>query len=143
MEKFTKKITLWKKDWITYWIDAPKRDCGWYWGAWYVETDHSHQHFNNIGMQLLVWRNNDEEMLDEFSPKLVNKNDRRDLIAIFKHIYHLRERAEFLKNWWHVNNLSIELLDIIWWENERKLEIEKINNELLPKLFYMIEKYAD
>lgn len=128
-------LYLWKKDRDHYYLQAPTRDCWRYWGCNYIITRHSHNHFAGIGLKLLQGFNDDNAMLDKFNPTLSDSKARRDLIAILKHVQHLKDRAEFLKLWWHINKISVELLSMY---PEREKEIENINTVLLPKLLNTI-----
>ena len=69
---------------------------------------------------------------------LKKKETRWELIAIFKSIYHAKERAEFLKNAWNIWYKK-ELLSLYGTQEERDVEIKKINEYILPSLFNEVQ----
>ena len=95
-------------DGVNYWLEAPKWDCGWYWGFGYVETYtnnnnpskardiNSHSHISSfVGCE--INGNYIHNLYD--TPELTNttfdKNEGWQLSELFKQFYLLSEMAEF------------------------------------------------
>lgn len=147
---FGKDIFLLGKDseGTKYWLEAPKWDCGWYWGFGYVETytnnNHpskakdvsSHQHIDSsfigeIGIEYI------HNIFD--CPLLVETtfttNEGWILTELFKSFYLLKETAEFYGHGGThttTNPLAKELTN--------KEEVKKINEVLIPLVMAEILK---
>lgn len=105
-------------DGTKYWLEAPKWDCGWYWGFGYVETYTnnsnpsiaiditSHQHIDSSFMGEIEFYNHDKNVWDKTDyisnifncPKLTSttftEKEGWTLSELFKTFYNLKEAAE-------------------------------------------------
>ncbi len=135
---FNKDVYLLGKDehGVRYWLEAPKWDCGWYWGFGYIETyTHKSPH--------LARDINSHEHATDFFPnwfggagKLVETTfgDTHgwELSELFKQFYFLRDCADNFKR----GKCHVACSKIDTWE---KPEIVKEVNELiLPKVMKRI-----
>lgn len=129
-------------DGIKYWLEAPKWDCGWYWGFGYVETYtnnnnpsiskdiNSHQHIDSSFMGKIGEKN--EYIHNIYDCPLLatttfTKAEGWILSELFKSFYQLKETAEFYgRGGTHVttNPLAEQLINV----NETK----RINEVLIP-----------
>ena len=152
MEKKTSKAfgkTVWllgkDKDGISYWLEAPSWDCGWYWGFGYVETYtnnrnpeksrdiSSHQHFNNM---FLNGPKCSRDMFKEFFVETPLSDDEIwELVDYMQTFYTLKSAAELFRHGysWQTSRAKIEAL-----QNEKQERL--INNALIPEVFERIEK---
>ena len=88
-------------DGVTYWLEAPSWDCGWYWGFGYIETYtnntsphasrdiESHQHADNFYSE---WCN---KILKE---KTFSDDEKWALCELFENFYTLKNLAETQKH---------------------------------------------
>ena len=144
IEKFGKKYyQLGKKDGKEYFLEDSYWNCGWYWGLGYVETFNrlktdieSHQHFNDLflaGQQKENgnWIYHINEFFDE---SVLNDKESLELSDLFKSLYSLKEVAEVFTrgNSNYAASKEVNLKD-------EKLA-EKINYEIMPKLFKRIRE---
>lgn len=106
------------KDGIKYWLEAPKWDCGWYWGFGYIETYqqnwspekardiNSHSHFSGfVGQQekyysvkgCFVKADFIHNIYDNslFKSLTFTQTDGWKLSELFKQFYLLRDMADF------------------------------------------------
>lgn len=140
-------------DGIAYWLEAPRWDCGWYWGFGYVETykDNrrpdkakdidSHQHIDSSFMGSVdvydtdkqVWKKGEYIHNIYDSPKFVNttfsESEGWTLSELFATFYHFKKSAElFAKGGMHIttNPLASNL------KNETLSK--KINEKLIPAI---------
>lgn len=138
---------------IAYWLEAPKWDCGWYWGFGYVETYKnnrrpdkatdidSHQHIDSSFMGSVevydvgkgVWKKSEYVHNIYDSPNFVNttfsEKEGWTLSELFATFYHLKKSAElFGKGGMHISNnpLASSLTD--------ETLSKKINEELIPSV---------
>ena len=127
MEKKTSKAfgkTVWllgkDKDGISYWLEAPSWDCGWYWGFGYVETYtnnrnpeksrdiSSHQHFNNM---FLNGPKCSRDMFKEFFVETPLSDDEIwELVDYMQTFYTLKSAAELFRHGysWQTSRAKIE-----------------------------------
>lgn len=159
---FGKKIFLLGQDseGINYWLEAPKWDCGWYWGFGYIETYtnnkypsrakdiNSHQHFSGfVGQQETydyekkcfvkseyihnVYENK------KFAKTTFSENEGWQLSELFKQFYLLREMAEYCNKkpvaGCNITTvLTVDQGDLTeWGEKINKVMIPKITNEII------------
>lgn len=133
-----------------YWLEAPKWDCGWYWGFGYVETYtnnkrpdiskdiNSHQHIGSSFMGAVDYYDTEKQCFrkGEYihniydSPALVNKtftqNEGWELSELFNQFYFLRSAAEnFGRGKCHTANTKAPN-----WEDKELAK--KINEKLIP-----------
>lgn len=129
-----------------YWLAEPSWDCGWYWGAGYVETFErnkmpyeardvdSHQHFD--GLFLKKNRNGKIYMdawKDFFVESPLTNKEVWQLLEYMKSIYTLKETAELF----HRGGSNLSSSD----EELKSPESAKVLNEnVLPSLFKKVEK---
>ena len=138
-----KYYLLGKKDGKEYFLEDFYWNCNWYWGLGYVETFdslkidiESHQHFNNLflaGQQKEDgnWLYHINEFFDE---SVLDDKESWELSDLFKSLYSLKEVAEvFTRGSSHyATSKEVNLKD-------EKLA-EKINYEIMPKLFKRIRE---
>lgn len=111
---------------IKYWLEAPSFDCGWYWGAGYVETYRqnwqpskardiqSHEHannefklFNSSGSQ---YNSNDTDIFtgDFLLVKTFTEKEGWQLRELFAIFYHLKANAAFFgRGGMHITSTDI------------------------------------
>ena len=89
---------------------------------------------------LVAWNVKESDQNIVFADWLQDKETRRDLIAIFRSIYHYKNHAEFLKLWWNINTRSIDNLNLYKDEEKRNAEIKDINERVLPELFGQVQE---
>lgn len=148
IEKFGNEyFLLGKKDGKKYYLENFSWNCGWYWGLGYVETFNrlktdieSHQHFDGLflGNQQNEKGDRIYHINDFFDESVLNDKDAWELSDLFKSCYTLRETAEIFargkSNYSAVNDKANF--------KDEKL-VEKINNEIMPKLFERIRELLD
>lgn len=135
------------KDGVRYWLEEASWDCGWYWGFGYIETYtnnknpgqsrdiDSHQHFDGLFLK--------ENIFDSFKNFFVKTplNDKEiwELLGYMQEFYILRKYADFLHSG---NGITSRAKNTKEEENEKdnKTEYDRINKNLLPKLFEKIYK---
>lgn len=121
------------------WLEAPKWDCGWYWGFGYVEeyTSHKspskskdiicHTHIDS----LLKNKNLPFYELDKvFEQTTFNEKEKWKLAELFKQFYLLREMADFTHHERLSSHITISPVD----HGDLKEWNEKINKEMIPKI---------
>lgn len=133
-----------------YWLEAPKWDCGWYWGFGYVETYinnkrpdiskdiNSHQHIDSSFMGAVDYYDTEKQCFrkGEYihniydSPALVNKTftekEGWELSELFKQFYFLQSAAEnFGRGKCHTADTKAPN-----WEDKELAK--KINEKLIP-----------
>ena len=133
------------------WLEAPKWDCGWYWGFGYIETytnnKHpeksndisSHSHFNHC---IAGYKHKDGEYIHHphANPDLaittLTPRESWLLAEYMKTFYTLSESAEvFGRGGSHVCSESPAQKNII----KDDAICEKINKKMLPELFKLID----
>jgi hypothetical protein len=129
------------KDGTFYWLEAPKWDCGWYWGFGYVETYtnnksperskdiSSHQHIDSsfLGQVGGVYVHNLHDCPKLHQPTFTEKEG-WELSELFKQFYLLKEFAAFTGKelpGCHVTTSPVNHGDLKDWT-------AKINKELIP-----------
>jgi hypothetical protein len=140
------------QDGIFYWLEAPKWDCGWYWGFGYVETYQknrkpskakdidSHRHIDSsfLGVQEIydtekqVWKKGEYIHNIYDSPKFVNTTfDEKTgwiLSELFQRFYTLIKSAEmFGRGGCHTTTYESFSLKKEDWSKE-------INEKLIPEI---------
>lgn len=127
---------------INYWLEAPKWDCGWYWGFGYIETytiNNSPEHSKDISSHQHAGEDFHARWFSEWNgskPILVNRtfneNEGWEISELFKQFYFLRDAAEYFhRGKCNVANTTIEL-----WANEDL--VKEINEVRLPKVMNRI-----
>lgn len=140
------------EDGDNYWLQEPTWDCDWYWGLGYlaVFTNNCasapikardlqlHTHFDSIFLDRpedpSLPRDAYSRFIEFFSECVLTKNEVWTLLELMTSCYTLRKAADMF----HIGgahfttNPVAELKDIGMWE--------KINKELLPKIFLEITK---
>ena len=127
------------------WLEEATWDCGWYWGAGYVETYtnnkcpeksrdiSSHQHFGEL---FLKGPEMCKDMLDEFFNETpLNDSEKWKLLELMKTIYTLKEYSELV----YIGGSHITdnpLREVIKSEEE----YNRINKVVLPQLFKEVYK---
>jgi len=119
------------------WLEAPKWDCGWYWGFGYVEeyTTHdkpeisrditSHTHIDSL-------LNNKpfHELGTCFDKTTFSEKEKWDLAELFKQFYLLKEMAAFSHKklaGCHITTSPVNHGDLKEWNI-------KINKEMIPRI---------
>lgn len=128
-----------------YWLEEATWDCGWYWGAGYVETYtnnkrpdmskdiESHQHFDGL---FLKGPKMCKDMFDEFFNETpLNDSEKWKLLELMKTIYTLKEYSEVVCRGGS-NITSNPLKEVIKSEEE----YNRINKTVLPQLFEEVYK---
>lgn len=142
---FGKEVYLLGKDkeGVLYWLEQASWDCDWYWGFGYVENytnnkqphlsrdKNGHQHFDGLFLERNIY--------DSFKELLVEtpltNNEIWQLLELMKTFYTLRKTSEL----YHLGGSHIttnNIKDLL--KNEE--EENRINKELLPKLFEEVYK---
>lgn len=139
-------------DGIKYWLEAPKWNCGWYWGFGYVETYtinnspgdskdiKSHQHIDSsfLGKQVkydhekggFVLGEYVHNLYDAFHKTVFSKDEGWELSELFRQFYLLSKMAEFShkdKPGCHITTSPVDHGDLKDW-------YEKINKEMIPRI---------
>jgi hypothetical protein len=126
-----------------YWLEAPKWDCGWYWGFGYVETYtnnkspetsediSSHSHAKDfLSKYFMVW-NNSKPILTK---QVFNEKEGWELSELFEQFYFLKQAAEMFKD----GKANCATADVPLW---RKPElVTEINEKLIPQITSRILK---
>ena len=133
------------KEGTYYWLEEATWDCGWYWGAGYVETYtnnkypersrdiESHQHFDVL---FLKGPEMCKDMFDEFFNETpLNDGEKWKLLELMKTIYTLKEYSEVVYRGGS-NITSNSLMEAIKSEEE----YNRINKTVLPQLFEEVYK---
>jgi hypothetical protein len=158
-EAFNNVVYLLGKDenGIKYWLEMPTWDCGWHWGAGYVETYKqnwapskardidSHRHFKGFVIGQQQKYNFEKKVFEDdkythhlnevLTESVLSDKESWVLSELMNSIYTLKETAEFFgRGSSHIteNPLNKELKD-------PKLT-KRINEVLLPKLFKKVEE---
>lgn len=125
-----KRVYLIKESW----------DCGWYWGFGYIQTFskgdiYDHQHFDNLFLKKDIF----DSFKNYFETTPLTNDEIWQLLGYMKEFYAAKDYAELLKHGNYITSKAKCYLDD---ENleENKKEIERINKNILPKLFLKIEK---
>lgn len=130
-------------DGVKYWLEEASWDCGWYWGFGYVETYtnnnnpekardiNSHQHFDGLFLK----RNIFDSFKEILTTTPLTDKEIWQLLELMKTCYTLKNSAELYRHGGAYITTNI-LQDTL--KNEK--EENKINNEILPKLFDEIYK---
>lgn len=105
-------------------------DCGWYWGFGYLETLSSHTHFDSEILRNKENLNGYDMFKEYFAETCLTDYEIWELVDYMKTFYTLKETAEILK---HGCNYYTERAKINELQNTEMAE--KINKEMLPKLF--------
>lgn len=141
-EAFGKKVYLLgaDKEGTYYWLEEATWDCGWYWGAGYVETYtnnkrpdisrdiNSHQHFDGL---FLNGQKMCKDMFDDFFVETpLDDSEKWRLLELMKTIYNLKEYSDVI---YHGGSYitSNPLKELI----KNPEEYERINKVVLPQLF--------
>jgi len=134
------------EDGVRYWLEAPRWDCGWYWGFGYIETYtnnlhpdlardiDSHSHFDG-----LVWFKKDNgdyvyhiNESPRFVETVVSDAEAWELSDLMKRFYVLKESAEIF-------NIGTAHFTSNTRHDSTNKNIEKYINEVeLPKIFKAI-----
>ena len=128
-----------------YWLEEATWDCGWYWGAGYVETYtnnkrpdisrdiNSHQHFDGLffnGQKMC------KDMFDDFFVETpLNDSEKWKLLELMKTIYTLKKYSEVI----HIGGSYVTdnpLKEVI----KNQEEYNRINKIVLPQLFEKVYK---
>lgn len=109
-------------------LASPSWDCGWYWGFGYIQNSNLHTHFSSIGSRN---KNMFDNIKDYFPGFIVNDDEGLwEFCELMQTFYNLKKTTEVLgRGGSHYKKNPIA--DII--KNEK--EAERINKEVLPKLF--------
>lgn len=164
-----KSFAFWKdifllgrnRDMKFMWLEAPKWDCGWYWGFGYVETYtnnnnperskdiDSHSHFSGLigdqeyyDSEKQCWRKGEyiHNVYDSpvFIETTFSSKEGWQLSELFKQFYLLAEMAEFChkeKPGCHVTESPVDHGDMKdWYEHINKVMIPKITDAVLKIL---------
>ena len=143
------------KDGLKHWLEAPRWDCGWYWGFGYIEVYkqnwhpskardiNSHSHWSGlVGQQedynfeksCFVKGKYFNHINEALSTPLTDKES-WELSDLMKSFYTLTEMAEFYKNGnSHLTSTAIskEMVDT--------KKVKEINEVTLPKIFKRVIK---
>ncbi len=124
-------------DGINYWLEAPKWDCGWYWGFGYIETYSnnnvpnrakdidSHSHAHKFMSEYFTEWNGSKPIL---SNKTFNDSEGWELSELFEQFYFLRSAAEnFGRGKCHTSDTKINT----WKKPEL---VKEINDKLIPEV---------
>lgn len=114
-------------------------DCGWYWGFGYVQSFergdiYEHQHFDGLFLKNNIFDSFIERYGDT-SP--LSKDKIWELLSFMKEFYIMNEYAELLKHGGYITSRAIGVMEE---KNkiQNEIEINRINNVLLPELFKKI-----
>lgn len=144
---FGKNVYLLGKDRLGthYWLKEASWDCDWYWGFGYVRTYtndkhpensrdiESHQHFESLFFNK---EKNGRDMFDTFFLETpLNDKEKWQLIELMKTFYTLQKYSEllYIGGSHYTENPLKETL-------RNKEEYDRINKEVLPKLFEEVYK---
>ena len=151
------------KEGIKYWLEAPKWDCGWYWGFGYVETYtnnnnpssskdiSSHQHISGfLGEQEKYNYEKGCFVKDDFGfvsnlidsktfvKTTFNESESWKLTELFKQFYLLRDMADFTHReipGCHVTTSPVNHGNLKAWNKEiNEIMIPKITKEIIKIL---------
>ena len=133
------------KEGTYYWLEEATWDCGWYWGAGYVETYtnnknpdisrdiESHQHFDGL---FLKGPKMCKDMFDEFFNETpLNDSEKWKLLELMQTIYTLKEYSNVVYT--GGSNISGNPLKEVIKSEE---EYNRINKTVLPQLFEEVYK---
>ena len=127
------------------WLEKQSWDCGWYWGFGYIEmytnNDHpsqskdiiSHSHYDS-----LVFNNANDILsdLDGLTECTLTESEQWKLSDLMKSFYTLKKAAEFFYSGnSNYTNFGIKLKDLELYN--------KINKDILPRIFEEVEKLLD
>lgn len=128
------------------WLEAPSWDCGWYWGLGYVESYQqnwspekardimSHDHFDSLFLNNPE-QNGHEAFKKFFKDTTLNDDEIWQIIDYMTTCYTLRKTAEILGRGYSHYTEKAKLQELV-----DKAEVKKINEEMLPTLFFKIDK---
>ena len=116
------------------WLEAPKWDCGWYWGFGYVEEYTSHQ-YPNISKDIVSHQHMSSLLINgyefsKFDGIVLNDKEKWQFAELFKQFYLLREMAEFSHKEKPSCNIAESLVD----HGNLKSWNEEINTVMIPKI---------
>ena len=136
------------KEGTYYWLEEATWDCGWYWGAGYVETYtnnkcpeksrdiSSHQHFGEL---FLKGPEMCKDMFDEFFNETpLNDSEKWKLLELMETIYTLKKYSELV----YIGGSHITdnpLREVI----KSQKEYNRINKTVLPQLFEEVYKILE
>jgi hypothetical protein len=126
--KFDDDIILGEVDDRVVYLRKPCWDCDWYWGFGYLGNYNCHYHIDGLDKNKNLY----DAIKEHFGDSLTIKDDKKlwlfcELISTF---YSLKETAEVLGRGGS-NYGENPLADII----KNKTEVDRINNEIMPKIF--------
>lgn len=150
-QAFGKNVYLLGKDseGIKYWLEAPKFECGWYWGFGYVETYQrnsdpqyakdidSHSHISGLlGTQERYDFDKSCFVKGEYIHNLIDNNtfesttftekESWELSELFTQFYILQKMAEF----YHTGGAHMSTANIPTWKDQT--ECDRINQTMIP-----------
>lgn len=132
------------KEGTNYWLEEPSWDCGWYWGAGYIETYtnnrcperskdiNSHQHFDSL---FLNGPKCARDMFKDFFVETPFTDDEIwELVDYMKTFYTLKEVAELFKHGysWQTEKAKID-------ELQSQEQNDLVNKTWLPEVFKRIK----
>ncbi len=143
------------KDGVHYWLEAPKWDCGWYWGFGYVEayTNNknpsvardidSHQHWDSFIVGKIETYNHEKKawiaseyihhLNDnfQFASTTITNKESWEIAELMKQFYLLKQMADFCQRkprpGCHISTSTVDHGDLMAWN-------EKINKEMIPAI---------
>ena len=131
------------KDGIKHYLDDPSFDCGWYWGFGYIHTFtnnrnpvasrdiSSHYHFDSFGKDKCMY----DGIKEKFTELTVSDKELWTLCELMKTAYIMRSYSDMLHSGgahYTTNPIKEEI--------KNSDEYNRINHELLPKIFEEVEK---
>lgn len=124
---------------LKVYLQKPSWDCGWYWGFGYLEGYRNYAHDCDISIHWdSIVKDSNENAFDamkHYFKELTISDDSLWLLCDYmKSFYTLKEMAELC----HIGNSHYTETSNISFKDEELYN--KINKELLPKLFKEIEK---
>jgi len=123
------------KEGLKVWMPAESWDCGWYWGFGYIQTQHSHSHFNGLCFERdssgkFIYHINESS---EFTSTTLTDSEAWELSDLMKRFYILKEAAEVYGRGTAHYTSNTRL------NSKNKRAAKRINEKELPAIFKAVE----
>lgn len=124
-------------DGVKYWLEAPRWDCGWYWGFGYIETYtnnscpsksrdiSSHSHADNFMREYFTEWNGSKPILAD---RTFSEAEGWELSELFAQFYELRDQAEF----WGRGKMNVANAQVSSWKDV--VLADRINTKMIPEI---------